>query len=133
MRFWSKGLGKRSLGMDCGKEAVQVEGATMLLAGKVRPPLGWAYTITMDEMDWLDFIELTFHPTIVRYLSRRGRLGLALRAGWNLVLLVLACAARLPAAWIRRAAGTPNRKSSAETGCNAGAVSAGSAQSRHKA
>jgi hypothetical protein len=133
MRFWSKGLGKRSLGMNCGKEAVQVESATMILAGKVRPPLGWAYTITMDETDWLDFIELTFHPTIVRYLTRRGRLGLALRAGWNLLLLVVVCAARLPAVWIRRAAGTQTGESSAETERTADAASAGAAQSRHKA
>jgi hypothetical protein len=104
MRFWSKGLGKRCLAMDCGMETVAIDGPTMVLSGKVRPPLGWAYTITMDETDWLDFIELTLHPTIVRHLLRRRRFGLALRAGWHLSLFYIAFAARLPAVWIRRRA-----------------------------
>lgn len=103
MRFWSKGLGKRCLVMDCGTETVAVAGPAMVLAGKVQPPLGWAYTITMDESDWLDFVELTLHPTMVRYLMRRRRLGLALRAGWHLSLFYLAFAARLAAIRLRGA------------------------------
>jgi hypothetical protein len=107
MKFFSKGLGKRSLSMDCGKETARIEGANIILAGTVRPPLGWAYTITMDETDWLDFIELTLHPTVVRHLMRRNRLVLAMRAGWHLVLLFGALAVRLPSVWVRRALFAP--------------------------
>jgi len=109
MRFWSKGLGKRCLSMDCGKESARIEGSTVVLTGTVRPPLGWAYTITMDRADWLDFIELALNPTTVRYLMRRQRLVLALRAGWHLALLFAACAVRVPAVWIRRAIGASDR------------------------
>ncbi len=101
MRFWSKGLGKRSLSMDCGKEAVTIQDQTVVLSGKVRPPLGWSYTITMDGDDWLDFIELSLHPTIIRYLMRKRRLGLALKAGWHLALLYATVARRLPLLWIK--------------------------------
>jgi hypothetical protein len=107
MRFWSKGLGKRCLSMDCGKESARIEGSTVVLTGIVRPPLGWAYTITMDQADWLDFIELALNPTLVRFLMRRQRLGLALRAGWHLTLLFAACAARMPSVWLRRAVRRP--------------------------
>jgi hypothetical protein len=110
MRFWSKGLGKRCLAMDCGKEAVAIDGSAMRLSGRVKPPLGWAYTITMDESDWLDFVELTLHPTMVRYLLRRRRLGLALRAAWHLSLFYLAVAAHLPRVWSRRASVVPAGK-----------------------
>ncbi len=113
MRFWSKGLGKRCLAMDCGKEAVAIEGSAMVLSGKVRPPLGWAYTITMDETDWLDFIELTLHPAMIRYLLHRRRFGLALRAAWHLSLFYIAFAARIPAIWLRRSAGAPPGRSPA--------------------
>jgi hypothetical protein len=103
MRFWSKGLGKRCLSMDCGTESVSVDGnAMMILSGTVRPPLGWAYTITMDHDDWLDFIELTCHPAMVRYLLRRRRLGLAMRAGGHLALFYLAYARRLLAVKVGR-------------------------------
>ncbi|MBI3181057.1 MAG: hypothetical protein HYZ28_02815 [Myxococcales bacterium] len=90
MRFWSKGLGKRCLSMECGTESVQLDGPKVLLSGRVKPPLDWAYTMTIDEADWLEFFELTLHPVILGHLSRRGRRVLALRAGWNLALLLLA-------------------------------------------
>ena len=105
MRFWSKGLGKRCLAMDCGKESVRIDGAKLVLAGTVKPPLGWSYTITMDEDDWLDFIELAFHPTVVRYLFRPRRLGLAIRAGWGLARMLVSCTLRLPAGWLGRPRG----------------------------
>lgn len=101
MRFWSKGLGKRSLSMDCGKEAVSIQEQAVVLSGRVRPPLGWSYTITMDGDDWLDFIELSLHPTIIRYLLRKRRFGLALKAGWHLAWLYATVARRLPLLWIR--------------------------------
>ncbi len=95
MRFWSKGLGKRSLSMDCGKEVVAIQDRAAVLSGRVRPPLGWTYTITMDGDDWLDFIELTFHPTIIRYLLRKHRRGLALRTAWHMIRLYAAVGRRL--------------------------------------
>lgn len=101
MRFWSKGLGKRNLSMDCGRETVRIDGSTMTLSGRVRPPLGWAYTITMDEDDWLDFVALSLHPAIVRYLMRRSRIGLALKAAWHLTLFYTAVALCLPLCWIK--------------------------------
>lgn len=112
MRFWSKGLGKRCLEMDCGKETIALDGSAMRLSGRVKPPLGWNYTITMDERDWLDFVELTLHPTLVRYLLRRGRLRLTFRMAWQLALLYLAVAAQLPRAWIWRAGSLPAESSS---------------------
>ena len=105
MRFWSKGLGKRCLAMDCGTESMSVEGPAMVLAGKVRPPLGWAYTITMNADDWTDFVELTFHPTLVRYLTRRKRIGLAARLAGHLARFYFAYAMRLGMVWARRLGG----------------------------
>jgi len=90
MEFWSKGLGKRSLGIACGTEEVSVEDGLVHLRGTVQPPLSWAYTITMDEADWAGFFEIALGPTVVRYLLHPRRWHLALRAGWHFVAFLVA-------------------------------------------
>jgi len=47
MEFWSRGLGKRSLGIACGTEAVSVENGLVHLRRTVKPPLSWAYTMAL--------------------------------------------------------------------------------------
>ncbi len=113
MRFWSKGLGKRCLVMDCGTESVRVDGALVVLSGRVKPPLDWAYTTTLDETDWIEFASLALHPEIVRYLACRRRVGLALRAGWHLLMLLVACTAAMVGLRFRRMRGAlvPARRS----------------------
>ncbi len=100
MNFTSKGLGKRSLGMDCGTESLSVDGDKLLLSGHVRPPLKWAYTITMDERDWVEFFETAMHPSVVGYLSRPAKLRLALRALWYLVTFMTLYTLMLPVVWL---------------------------------
>ncbi|MFQ5697132.1 MAG: hypothetical protein ACE5IL_02475 [Myxococcota bacterium] len=90
MQFWSRGLGRRSMGIDCGTEKVAVEGNRIVLRGTVRPPLSWPYTITMDADDWVAFFELTVHPTIVRYLLHPRRWRVALRALGHLLAFLAA-------------------------------------------
>ena len=102
MRFTSKGLGKRSLGMDCGTESTSVDGNTLLLSGHVRPPLKWAYTITMDERDWVEFFETAMHPSVVGYLSRPAKVRLALQALWYLFTFMLLYTLMLPVVWLSK-------------------------------
>jgi hypothetical protein len=83
MQFWSKGLGKRSLGIDCGSESVSVENGLVQLRGTVKPPLTWTYTITMDAADWAGCFDVALGPPVVRYLLHPKRWPLALRAAWH--------------------------------------------------
>lgn len=86
MEFWSTGLGKKSMGINLGEETVKVSGNDLLLAGSVRPPLSWHYTITMDKDDWIEFIETAFHPIIISYLMKPGKWSIMFKAGTNLFL-----------------------------------------------
>ena len=86
MEFWSTGLGKRSMGISVGEETVTVAGNDVFLKGTVRPPLSWHYTITMDKDDWIEFLEMAFHPVIIRYLIKPGKRHIMLKAGANLFL-----------------------------------------------
>ncbi len=86
MEFWSTGLGKKSMGIRVGEEAVKVAGNDVLLTGTVRPPLSWHYTITMDKDDWVEFLETAFHPVIVSYLIKPGKWRVMFKAGINLLL-----------------------------------------------
>ncbi len=112
MNFTSKGLGKRSLGMDCGTESLKIEDDKMLLSGNVRPPLKWAYTITMDERDWVEFFETAMHPSVVGYLSRPAKLGLALHALWYLFTFMTLYTFMLPVVWLGKR--RPNTAGDAE-------------------
>lgn len=102
MKFWSKGLGRRCLEIDCGSETPAVEGDQLALSGVVRPPLAWAYTITMDAEDWVAFMGLTLRPAVVAHLARRARWGLALRAAWHMNLFLIGLALALSGAWLGR-------------------------------
>lgn len=102
MNFTSKGLGKRSLGMDCGKESTSVDGDHLLLSGMVRPPLKWAYTISMDQRDWVEFFETAMHPSVVGYLSRPAKMRLALTALWYLFTFMVMYTILLPVVWVSK-------------------------------
>ncbi|MCL5276593.1 MAG: hypothetical protein M1517_02235, partial [Deltaproteobacteria bacterium] len=73
MEFWSTGLGKRSMVWDVVRHEVKISDDDVLLAGVVKPPLSWRYTITMDKDDWLEFLETAFHPVIIGYLIRPAK------------------------------------------------------------
>jgi hypothetical protein len=88
--------------MDCGTESVKVDGDKLLLSGAVRPPLKWAYTITMDEQDWVEFFETAMHPSVVAYLSRPAKLRLALQALWYLFTFMVVYTFLLPVVWVSR-------------------------------
>lgn len=98
MEFWSKGLGRRSLNIACGTEAITQQDEQVLLTGTVGPPLSWEYTIVMDADDWLGFFEVAFHPVVLRHLTRPRRLGVALRAGLHLIAFLALYVACLPLA-----------------------------------
>lgn len=89
MQFWSRGLGKRNLTIDCGTETVDDAGTHLALHGTVRPPLAWQYTITMEPRDWLTFFQTAFHPIVLLYLLRPRRWRIALRAAYWLTAFLL--------------------------------------------
>ena len=53
------------------------------LRGTVKPPLSWAYAVTMDQADGVGFFDVALGPAVVRYLLHPRRWPLALRAGWH--------------------------------------------------
>ncbi len=76
MFFWSKGLGRSGyLIMELGTEEIAIEDGNVLLKGRVRKPVNWNYTITLDGSDWDDFFRVAFAPETARYLARRERFG----------------------------------------------------------
>lgn len=89
MQFWSKGLGKRSMGIDCGTERVEVQEEKMILHGKTRPPLNWQYAMEMGIKDWEEFFQVAFHPEVVKYLLYPGRWTVARKAGTHLILFLV--------------------------------------------
>ncbi len=101
MKFWSKGLGKRCLVVDCGSEAASIEDGILVMAGTTPPPLSWAYTMNMDARDWEEFVQFALRPPVIRHMLARPRLRLALRAGWHLGLFVLAVCLAMPGVWLR--------------------------------
>ncbi len=103
MKFWSKGLGKRCLYVDCGSEEPSVEGDQLVLEGTTPPPLNWAYTMQMDGVDWIEFVSFALRPKVVRHMLARRRWGLALQAGWHMAWFVAAVVFTLPGAWVRKA------------------------------
>ena len=88
MNFTSKGLGKRSLGMDCGKESTSVDGDHLLLS--------------MDQRDWVEFFETAMHPSVVGYLSRPAKMRLALTALWYLFTFMVMYTILLPVVWVSK-------------------------------
>ncbi len=86
MEFWSTGLGKRSMGIEVGKEAISLNEDMIFMSGIVKPPLSWHYTIIMDKDDWLEFFEIAFYPIIISYLMKAGKRRIMLKAGKNLFL-----------------------------------------------
>ena len=74
---------------------------------EVRPPLKWAYTITMDDRDWLEFFETAMHPSVVGYLSRPVKMRLALRALGYLFAFMLLYTFILPVVWVSRLRRSP--------------------------
>jgi hypothetical protein len=79
MEFWSKGLGRRSLILELGKETVENDGAQLVLSGKVRAPVSWKYAMYLDAEDWNEFFELALKPPMARYLLCRERIGALIR------------------------------------------------------
>ncbi|MBC8292700.1 MAG: hypothetical protein H8E45_05985 [Proteobacteria bacterium] len=75
MIFWSRGLGRRKcLVMDIGSEEITVDDEVRL-AGKVREPVNWDYSIRLEADDWDDFFAVALKPQLAVFLGRRERLG----------------------------------------------------------
>lgn len=112
MRFWSKGLARRSaLNIDWSDEATEIsvedaqaflastiplnrvrgelppEGAQVIVAGDTQPPIVWRYITILAGEDFESIVRLATGPGMVRFLTAhpRGR-RLFLRLGLFLVV-----------------------------------------------
>ena len=79
MKFWSKGLGKRSLNLALGTEVVETDEEQVLLSGEVVEPVSWHYIMFLDGSDWVEFFEAALKPQMATYLLTKKRMGLLVK------------------------------------------------------
>jgi hypothetical protein len=89
MEFWSKGLGRRSLVLELGKERVEADAEQVALSGNASAPVTWSYIMYLGRRDWTEFFELALRPEMASYLLCRRRLGALLRLTAFLVRFVV--------------------------------------------
>jgi len=68
MEVWSKGLGERKLNLRLGEANVENCGDTMVIRGKMGPPVWWDYSITMTEEDLDDLLHVAAQRGTVSFL-----------------------------------------------------------------
>jgi hypothetical protein len=90
MEVWSKGLGTRKLNLRLGQANVEDCGDSMVIRGKMGPPVYWDFSITMTEEDLDDILHVaTQRGTISFLLSTKKRWSLYFTAVKQVVKLVL--------------------------------------------
>ncbi len=86
MILWSKGLGKLVLKMSLAdRSSTSEKDEKLFIEGTMGPPTHWDYSVSLNEDDVLDFVELLKQPAPVRFVveaESTGRLVLtALKSG----------------------------------------------------
>ena len=98
MRFWSKGLGEKTIDLYLSKsESVKSRGV-LYLKGQMEAPVSWDYIMPMTEDDIIDFFALLKDAAVADYIYKspeRWQLyrGMIL-GGLKLALLVVISGAR---------------------------------------
>lgn len=70
MELWSKGLGKRVLGLGLGERTSVAEIDDQLaIGGTMHAPTYWDYSVDLDGGDVVEFIGLLENPETVRFLA----------------------------------------------------------------
>lgn len=121
MRYWSKGLGRRStLHIDWSKGATQIMiedgqkllasvvpshlvqgelpsgGAQVVIAGNTLPPIVWRYISVLRKEDFEDIVKLATSQGVAEFLARcPGGRRLFLKLAWFLVVFLF----RYPWTW----------------------------------
>ena len=68
MQFWSKGLGKKQIGLTLSK-GEQIAGCTHLyVKGQMEKPVDWEYIMPMRGEDIADFMALLKEPVLADYV-----------------------------------------------------------------
>ncbi len=98
MKFWSKGLGKKTIDLSLAKgETIHTSGR-LYVRGTMEAPVDWDYIMPLEGEDLVDFFDLLRDPSIARYVHqspRRWRIyGSMLTEGLALGLEVAAAAVK---------------------------------------
>ena len=106
MELWSKGLGTRVLSLRLGeRKALTEKSRDLVIEGVMHAPVYWDYTVSLGEVDVVDFLELLKKPESVKFLVRSRSRGTLLRTALSSGLIFLVRMVRL----LLGAAGTPDR------------------------
>jgi hypothetical protein len=96
MELWSKGLGNRVLSLRLGERQALVEkNRDLVVEGVMHAPVYWDYTVSLGEVDVVDFLELLKKPESVKFLVRSRSRGTILRTALSSSLVFLARMVRL--------------------------------------
>ncbi|MBI2891228.1 MAG: hypothetical protein HYY13_10650 [Nitrospirae bacterium] len=64
------------MAIDIGTEGVEDDGRELVLTGRVKAPVNWAYVIGMQKTCWDDFFSIALSPRMAGYMATPKRLGL---------------------------------------------------------
>lgn len=82
MEIWSRGLGTRKLNLRLGEATVEDCGDTMVIRGKMGPPVWWDFSITMTEEDVNDILHVASQQGTISFI-------LGARSRWRLYFTVI--------------------------------------------
>ena len=68
MEFWSKGLGKKRIGMQLSQGESLVSEEALCLKGLMEEPVSWEYVMLLDEADINDFFAILQEPALAKYI-----------------------------------------------------------------
>jgi hypothetical protein len=93
MQFWSKGLGKKQIGLMLSR-GDQIAGSEFLyVKGQMEKPVDWEYIMPMQGKDVVDFMALLKDPTMADFVfhspERWKLIGSMVFGGLGLALQVL--------------------------------------------
>jgi hypothetical protein len=106
MILWSKGLGKLVLRMSLAdRSSISDRDEKLFIEGTMGAPTHWDYSVSMNEEDVLDFVDLLKQPAPVRFVVEADSTGLLLRTAlmsgvlfaWNTARCFLGMLAAPPA------------------------------------
>lgn len=76
MELWSKGLGKRVLGLSLGeRDGTACTEERLEMRGIMRAPVYWDYEVTLETDDVVGFLTMLQKPDAVRFLATSGKRG----------------------------------------------------------
>jgi|GEM_PF-3514217 len=73
MKFWSKGLGRRTVSLRLRSGDPVKSGDLLYVRGSTEEPVVWDYAMMLASSDLVEFVTLLREPTIARFLYRSPR------------------------------------------------------------